>query len=81
MQVQITTSLPKELVEQLDSFAKQNAIKKNQIIEESIEQFLLNEKKKRFANSFKKAALDSEIVNLAEEGLKDYKKQLKNLNL
>jgi metal-responsive CopG/Arc/MetJ family transcriptional regulator len=77
MQVQITTSLPKSLVEQIDIFAKVHGIKKNQIIEESLSQFLLNEKKNQFVNSFKRAALDTEIVNMAEEGLQDYKRQLK----
>jgi hypothetical protein len=60
MQVQITTSLPKSLVEQIDIFAKVHSIKKNQ-----------------FVHSFKRAALDTEIVNMAEEGLQDYKRQLK----
>jgi hypothetical protein len=77
MQVQITTSLPKSLVEQIDIFAKVHGIKKNQIIEESLSQFLLNEKKNLFVHSFKRAALDTEIVNMAEEGLQDYKRQLK----
>lgn len=77
MQVQITTSLPKSLVEQINIFAKEHGKKKNQIIEESLSQFLLNEKKNEFINSFKKASLDTEIVNMAEEGLQDYKRQLK----
>lgn len=81
MQVQITTSLPKYLVEQIDSFAKLHGKKKNQIIEESLSQFLLNEKKNRFVDSFKKAAYETEIVNLAEEGLEDYNKQLKKLKI
>jgi hypothetical protein len=81
MQVQITTTLPKQIVEQVEQFAKLHGKKKNQIIEESISLFLLNEKKNRLADSFKRAALDEEIVNLAEEGLVDYKKQLKKLNI
>jgi metal-responsive CopG/Arc/MetJ family transcriptional regulator len=77
MQVQITTSLPKSLVEEINIFAKEHGKKKNQIIEESLSQFLLNEKRNQFVNSFKRAALDKEIVNMAEEGLQDYKRQLK----
>jgi metal-responsive CopG/Arc/MetJ family transcriptional regulator len=77
MQVQITTSLPKSLVDQINDFAKETGKKKNQIIEESLSQFLLNEKRNQFVSSFKRAALDVDIVNMAEEGLEDYKRQLK----
>jgi metal-responsive CopG/Arc/MetJ family transcriptional regulator len=77
MQVQITTSLPKTLVDQVNDFAKQNGKKKNQIIEESLSQFLLNEKRNQLVSSFKRASLDADIVNMAEEGLEDYKRQLK----
>jgi hypothetical protein len=78
MQVQITTSLPKSLVEQIALYGKENGKKKNQIIEESLSLFLMNEKKNHFINSFKRASLDKDIVNMAEEGLLDYKRQLKN---
>jgi metal-responsive CopG/Arc/MetJ family transcriptional regulator len=77
MQVQITTSLPKSLVDQINDFARGNGKKKNQIIEESLSQFLLNEKRNQFESSFKRASLDEDIVNIAEEGLQDYKRQLK----
>jgi metal-responsive CopG/Arc/MetJ family transcriptional regulator len=77
MQVQITTSLPKSLVDQINDFAKENGKKKNQIIEESLSQFLLNERRNQFVSSFKRASLDLDIVNMTEEGFEDYKRQLK----
>jgi metal-responsive CopG/Arc/MetJ family transcriptional regulator len=81
MQVQITTSLSKNLVEEMDSFAKLHGKKKNQIIEESVTLFLQKEKKNRFVESFKKASLDKEIVDMADEGLGDYEVQLKKLKI
>lgn len=81
MQMPITTSLPKSLLKQVDIYIKETGKKKNQVIEESLTQFLLNEKKAKFVNSFKKAATDNDIVNMAEEGLTDYKKQLKKLKI
>ncbi len=81
MQVPITTTLPQKLVEEMQILAKETGKKKNQIIEESISQFLLNEKKMRMSCSFKKASLDKEIVELAEEGLYDYNEQLNKLKI
>ncbi len=77
MQVPLTTTLPKQLVHEIEMYATQHNKKKNQVIEESISTFLQNEKRKNFAQSFKNASLDIEIVAMAEEGLTDYKKQLK----
>jgi hypothetical protein len=81
MQMPITTSLSQSLLLEMEMYAKETGKKKNQVIEESLTQFLLNEKKKRFAKSFQRAALDNEIVGMAEEGLIDYKRQLKKLKI
>jgi hypothetical protein len=81
MQMPITTTLSKSLLLEIESYVQETGKKKNQVIEESLTQFLLNEKRKRFAKSFQRAALDNEIVSMAEEGLTDYKRQLKKLKI
>lgn len=78
MQIPITTTLSKGLYDQIEIFAKKTGKKKNQIIEESISQYFLSEKKKRMAESFKRAATDIEVVNMAEEGLSDYLEHFAN---
>jgi metal-responsive CopG/Arc/MetJ family transcriptional regulator len=81
MQMPITTSLSESLLKQVDIYIKETGKKKNQVIEESLTQFLLNEKKAKFVASFKRAATDNDLINMAEEGMADYKKQLKKLKI
>jgi metal-responsive CopG/Arc/MetJ family transcriptional regulator len=81
MQTPITTTLSKSLLKEVDIYIKETGKKKNQVIEESLTQFLLNEKKAKFAASFKRATSDNAVINMAEEGLTDYKKQLKKLKI
>jgi metal-responsive CopG/Arc/MetJ family transcriptional regulator len=81
MQVNITTSLPDTLLKEVDAYVIATGQKKNQIIQLSIEHFLVSEKKKRMANSFKKAALDKDILAMSEEGFDDYSEQLKKLKI
>ncbi len=81
MQMPITTTLSKSLLKEVDIYIKETGKKKNQVIEESLKQFLMNEKKARFVASFKRATIDKDVVNMAEEGLSDYKKQLKKLKI
>jgi DNA-binding FrmR family transcriptional regulator len=81
MQVQFTTTLPETILKQINSFAKATGKKKNQILEESLLHYFRAEKAKKMAESFKKAALDQEIILMAEDGLDDSKEQFDALQL
>lgn len=81
MQVQITTTLPEAIVKQVESLAISSGKKKNQIFEESLTAYLLAEKRERMAKSFQRAALDPEMLEMAEEGLDDYNVQLNLLGI
>lgn len=81
MQVQITTTLPEAIVKQVESLAISSGKKKNQIFEESLTAYLLAEKRERYLESYKRAALDPEMIEMAEEGLKDYNEQFKLLGI
>lgn len=81
MQVQITTTLPETIVKQIDNLAQLSGKKKNQIFEESLTAYLLTEKRARMIESFRRAALDSEISEMAEEGFDDYNEQLNLLEI
>ncbi len=80
MQMPFTSTLPDNLMEEFNAFIMQTGKKKNEVIVESLKQYLKKEKQKLFAESFKRAALDKELVDLAEMGLVDYSKQLKRLD-
>lgn len=70
--VTYTSSLPKELLEQLNEMAKELNLPKNKIIERSLRLYLKKLKKAEYIRSFQRASQDEEIMTLAEEGMEDY---------
>lgn len=71
-----TSTLPTNLIQWLDSTAKENKTTKKQIIVEALMQYRQHLKKKALEETFKKAAKDKEILAMAEEGLEDYLENL-----
>ncbi len=74
--VNYTSSLPGDLLQTLDAYARQFKIPKNRIVEKALRAYFEKMKNAEYAHSFRIAAGDSEIGNLAEEGLEDYLKIL-----
>jgi hypothetical protein len=72
--VNYTSSLPKELIDQLDQYAGKFSLPKNRIIEHALLSYFEKLKKAEYAHSFRKAAGDEEMNSLAEEGIEDYLK-------
>jgi predicted transcriptional regulator len=72
--VNYTSSLPKELIEQLDQYAGKFRLPKNRIIEKALLAYFEMLKKAEYAHSFRRAAGDEEQALMAEEGLEDYLK-------
>ena len=72
-----TSSLPKELKDELEEYDK---ISKNKVIEKALKKYLEEDRKKLYADSFKKANNDSEMISMADWGLEDYLQQLKKLS-
>jgi predicted transcriptional regulator len=67
-----TSSLPDELLERLSETAQELKLPKNKLIEKALEIFLDEIKRAKYAKSYKKAAQDEEIMQIAEEGMADY---------
>ena len=74
-----TSSLPMELKEDLHQYATRHKVSKNKVIEKALKKFLMDERKKAYAETFKKANNDPEMIAMADWGLEDYLKQLKQL--
>ncbi|MFA5814464.1 MAG: hypothetical protein WC865_02450 [Bacteroidales bacterium] len=77
--VNYTSSLPAELLEMLEFYAVKFKVPKNRIIENSLKAYFASIKKADYIRSFRKAAGDPEIADMAEEGLEDYLKILDEL--
>ena len=71
-----TSTLPSDLIEMLENYAVRFKIPKNRIIERSLRAYFDRLKEAEYVRSFRKAAGDQEVLDLAEEGMDDYLKIL-----
>jgi predicted transcriptional regulator len=71
-----TSSLPSELLQMLDAYARKFKIPKNRIMEQALRVYFERLKQAEYVHSFKKAAQDEGMITMAEEGLEDYLKIL-----
>lgn len=76
--VTYTSTLPIEVMESITEFAKQKKLSKNKIIESALKSFLEEEKRKDYEEGFKRVAQDTEMNEIAEEGMGGYAAQIKN---
>lgn len=74
-----TSSLPDDLLKRLSEIAKELKLPKNKLIENALTHYLDDINKAQYAKSFQKVAQSKEMMELAEEGLPDYVKTLKEL--
>lgn len=71
-----TSTLPEELLARLDKAAKKLSVPKNRLIEKALSIYLDQLTKAEYIKSFRRAPEDDDLLNMAEEGMDDYFKQL-----
>lgn len=71
-----TSTLPDELIKNLNEMAGKLAMPKNKIIEKALQIYLDQLTRAEYVKSFRQAAEDENIIEIAEEGMVDYLKQL-----
>ncbi len=71
-----TSTLPDDVWQQLSDMAKKLSLPKNKIIEKALKIYLDQLNRAEYVKSYKRAAVDEEILTIAEEGMEDYLKQL-----
>jgi hypothetical protein len=71
-QITYTSTLPDELISQVNEYAVKYKVSKNKIIEEALTQYFFEKKRKEYEDSWAKIANDPEVVELAEMGMDDY---------
>tara|TARA_R110002126_G_scaffold274775_1_gene419981 strand:+ start:4356 stop:4604 length:249 start_codon:yes stop_codon:yes gene_type:complete len=67
-----TSSLPDNLLKKLSVLAKELQLPKNRLIENALEIYLEQIEKASYIKSYKQAAIDKDILIVAEEGMQDY---------
>lgn len=73
-----TSTLPDELLQKLNEMALKLAIPKNRIIEKALQIYLDQLTRAEYVKSYKMAGDDLNIIEMAEEGMEDYLKQLES---
>lgn len=78
--VTYTSTLPSMVMEEVVEYATKKNVSKNKVIEIALKRLFDEETKRELENTFKLATEDEDLTGMAEEGLEDYKKQLKDLD-
>ena len=71
-----TSTLPDSILQQLREQSKKLSVPKNKIIERALKIYLDQLNRAEYVKSYQQAAQDDDIMNIAEEGMEDYLKQL-----
>jgi len=71
-----TSTLPDELFSKLNETAGRLTVPKNKIIEKALKIYLDQLNRAEYVKSYKLAGEDTNILDMAEEGMEDYFKQL-----
>lgn len=74
--VTFTSTIPEDLLRQLNEKARSLSLPKNKLIENALRLYLEHLERAEYIKSYKQAADDSEILRIAEEGMSEYLRQL-----
>ncbi len=72
-----TTTISAQLLEWLKDESKSEKITMRAVLEKAIKNYMIEAKRQKYIESFKRAALDPEMLELAEMGMDDYYENLK----
>ena len=71
-----TSNLPDDLLEKLSQKAKELNLPKNELLERALRIYLDQLTRVEYKRSYKRAAIDPDLLELAEEGMEDYLQQI-----
>lgn len=71
-----TSTLPDNLLQLLSEKAQALSVPKNKLIENAVRLYLEHLEKAEYIKSYKMASQDANIMDIAEEGMAEYFKQL-----
>lgn len=77
--ITFTNNISSDLMRWLKKYSARENLTRRAVLEKALTEFRKSVRKKEYADSFKRAALDSEIRNMAKDGLGDYFSELNSL--
>ncbi|MBI2257618.1 MAG: ribbon-helix-helix domain-containing protein [Flavobacteriia bacterium] len=75
--ITFTSTLPNDLLQLLNEKAKELSLPKNKLIEKALRIYLEQLNKAAYLKSYRNMSDDVDVLQLAEEGMADYHKQIK----
>ncbi|MFT6334771.1 MAG: putative transcriptional regulator [Halioglobus sp.] len=72
-----TSSLPDDLLVDLNRVAAEQNLPKNKILEKSLKLYFEELEKQKWGKELEALSSDTEVISIAEEGIQDYYDQLK----
>ena len=76
----IKISIPEQLFNELTEAALEQQVSKDELIEKALIFYLEKLDKESYAKSFQRAAKDKELLEIAEEGMKEYFEMLRDFD-
>ncbi len=73
-----TSTLPDSLLQLLDEKSKKLSTPKNKLIERALRLYLDHLNRAEYVKSYKQMADDTDLLDIAEEGMEDYLQQLED---
>jgi predicted transcriptional regulator len=73
-----TSTLPDDLLRLLSEKANKLSMPKNKLIENALRLYLEHLEKAEYIKSYRQAAVDMDLLTIAEEGMGDYFRQLED---
>jgi predicted transcriptional regulator len=71
-----TSSLPDDVLKSLQEYSEKLSLPKNNLIEKALRLYLEHLRRSEYIKSYKEAGQDEEIMEIAEEGMGTYLKQI-----
>lgn len=77
--ITFTNNISSDLMRWMEEYSVSQQLTRRAILEKALTEFRKSVRRKEYAESFKKASLDMDMKNMAEDGLGDYFKQITHL--
>ncbi len=71
-----TNNMSTDLMQWMEKYSAREKLTRRAVLEKALTEFRKSVRRNEYVESFKRASLDPEMKNMAEEGLGDYLEQL-----
>ena len=77
--ITFTNNLSADIMQWMEKYSASQKVTRRAVLEKALTEFRTSVRRKEYADSFKRARLDTDIKDMAEYGLDDYLKQISRL--